>query len=655
MNRSSAQVVRRMPDPRETLQQYFGYDTFRDGQEAVIRNLLDGKSAAAVFPTGGGKSLCYQLPALLFDGLTLIVSPLIALMKDQIDALKKRGIKAARLDSSLSLEEYRQVMDGIRQGEIRMLYVAPERFNNERFRTSLSEIEISLFAIDEAHCISEWGHNFRPDYLKLVEFARDCKAKRLLALTATATKEVLQDICTQFGITTDCATVTGFYRSNLILRATAVTPATRDSVLLQLFKERESGPSIVYVTLQKTAETVAALLKSSGIDARHYHAGMKDDQRAAVQDWFIQSDAGIVVATIAFGMGIDKSNIRSVYHYNLPKSLENYSQEIGRAGRDGKPAVCHLLACAEDLIPLENFIYGDTPTAESVSTFMTAIFSHESEFDISLFELGRQCDVRPLVLRTLLTQLELQGYIRGGTPFYANYQFKPLMSSKEILQKFDADRSTFIANIFKLARKGKTWFQIDLEQAVSALNTPRERLIRALDYLAELNMLEVKVAGVRNRYTILKRPQSTDALATEFYVAGQQRQERELGRLQQTVDWICLDQCQTSALAERFDHALEQDCGHCSWCENKVPVLIAGREAQKPSASVITQAMALQAANATVLITSVEVARGLCGLSSPAISKAKLQKESLFASCEMMSFSSVVDALEDARKKHREK
>jgi len=317
-----------MPDIHDTLKQFFGYDSFRDGQEAVIKYLLDGKSAAAVFPTGGGKSLCYQLPALVLSGLTLVVSPLIALMKDQIDALEKRGIKAARLDSSLSLEEYRQVMDDIRTGELQLLYVAPERFNNERFRASLNNIEISLFAVDEAHCISEWGHNFRPDYLKLVEFARACGAQRLLALTATATKDVLKDICTQFDIASDCA------------------------INLELFQSSEPGPSIVYVTLQKTAEYVAALLVKNGINARHYHAGMKDDQRAEVQDWFIQSDAGIVVATIAFGMGIDKSNIRSVFHYNLPKSLENYSQEIGRAGRDGKLAICHLLACPDDLIPL---------------------------------------------------------------------------------------------------------------------------------------------------------------------------------------------------------------------------------------------------------------------------------------------------------------
>lgn len=645
MSKNSSNSIRQMPGIQLTLKEYFGYDAFREGQEAVIQHLLDGKSAAAVFPTGGGKSLCYQLPALLFDGLTLVVSPLIALMKDQIDALEKRGIKAARLDSSLSLEEYRQVMDDVRSGTLQLLYVAPERFNNERFRASLDRIEISLFAVDEAHCISEWGHNFRPDYLKLVEFAKACGARRMLALTATATKDVLQDICRQFDIAANCAINTGFYRANLTLRTTAVSASTRDNTLLTLFKERVPGPSIVYVTLQKTAENVAALLAGSGLSVRHYHAGMKDDQRAEVQDWFIQSDVGIVVATIAFGMGIDKSNIRSVYHYNLPKSLENYSQEIGRAGRDGEQAVCHLLACSDDLIPLENFIYGDTPTSASVAEFVSRIFNQETDFDVSLYELSRQCDIRPLVLRTLLTQLELQGYIKGGTPFYANYQFKPLLSSKEILSRFDEERKAFIGNIFRQATKAKTWFQIDLEQASVALNSPRERLIRALDYLAEHKMLEVKVAGVRNRYTITTRPDSIDELARQLADAGQQREQRELQRLQETMDWISLDKCQTSALTERFDSALSGDCGHCSWCENKQAVALDKRNKQGPEPRVISKALMLQQQHPDVLSSPVELTRVLCGLSSPAISQAKLQKEALFGSCDAISYELVLSAI----------
>jgi len=635
-------------DPHKVLKKYFGYDAFRDGQEAVITRLLAGQSAAAVFPTGGGKSLCYQLPALCLDGLTLVVSPLLALMKDQIDALAERGIKASRLDSTQTLDEYRQVMDDIRSGELRLLYVAPERFNNERFRASLANVSVSLFAIDEAHCISEWGHNFRPDYLKLLEFARECKAERLLALTATATRDVLKDICEQFDISADCAINTGFYRSNLTLRTQAVEFSTRDKALLELIKKGSGGATIVYVTLQKTAEHVAGVLKSSGHNADFYHAGLKDDDRVKVQDWFIKSDSAIVVATIAFGMGIDKADIRAVYHYNLPKSLENYSQEIGRAGRDGQPSVCHTLACAEDLIPLQNFIYGDTPTDVALHKFVNKIFSHQGEFDISLYELSNQCDIRPLVLRTLLTRLELDGYLKGGTPFYANYQFKPLLSSAEILSRFEGERQSFIADLFRQATKNRIWFQIDLQAATEALKSPRQRLVAALDYLGEQGMLEVKVAGVRNRYTILKTPETTEVLAQELSDDALDRQEREIQRLQQVVDWISLAQCQTSALCERFDQSLENDCGHCGFCESSRAVVMNELANQPVAGSVINDAKLLQSEKPETLATNTDVARVLCGLSSPAISKARLAKHDLFGCCSEIAFATVLAQLESS-------
>ena len=634
-----------MPSMHEELKKYFGYDEFREGQEAVISRLLAGQSAAAVFPTGGGKSLCYQLPALCLDGLTIVVSPLLALMKDQIDALAERGIKASRLDSTQTLEEYRQVMDDIRSGSLRLLYVAPERFNNERFRASINNVKVSLFAIDEAHCISEWGHNFRPDYLKLLEYAREVKSERLLALTATATHDVLQDICKQFGISADNAINTGFYRSNLTLKAQAVDDDSRDRTLLKFIQSDPPGAAIVYVTLQKTAEQVADFLKSNGLDARHYHAGLKDEERATVQDWFIRSDNAIVVATIAFGMGIDKSNIRSVYHYNLPKSLENYSQEIGRAGRDGEPANCRILACSEDMIPLQNFVYGDTPTEIALRKFVESLFSHQGEFDISLYELSNACDIRSLVLRTLLTRLELDGYIKGGTPFYANYQFKPLVSSKEILARFEGERREFVAGLFKQATKGRVWFQIDLQSAASALGSPRQRLVTALDYLGEQGLFEVKAAGVRNRYTILRQAENTRDLAQELSKDAIQREAREIQRLQEVVDWICLDSCQTSALCARFDRALVSQCGHCGYCENESAVTMGKFPDTSVPDEVILRSRALQKEKPEILATDTDVAKVLCGLSSPAISKARMSQHDLFGRCSKIPFSTVLSQL----------
>src|SRR5690625_3001700 len=326
----------------KTLKDTFGFDSFREGQEEAILKLLEKKSVLAIFPTGSGKSLCYQLTALHLDHLTIVVSPLIALMKDQVDFLKSRGIAAARLDSSLSPEEFREIHRDLRSGKLKLLYTAPERLSNERFVQQLHQLPIDLMVIDEAHCISEWGHNFRPDYLKLARLSRKLKVGRVLALTATATPEVAADIAKEFAIEPDAQIHTGFYRPNLELRATPCRADRRFNLLADGLKNRSGGPAIVYVTLQKTAEEVAEKLHKSGFEARAYHAGMKKEERVEVQEWFMQSKTAIVVATIAFGMGIDKSDIRYVYHYNLPKSLENYSQEIGRAGRDGEKSICEM-------------------------------------------------------------------------------------------------------------------------------------------------------------------------------------------------------------------------------------------------------------------------------------------------------------------------
>jgi len=275
-----------------------------------------------VFPTGGGKSLCYQLPALLLDGITLVVSPLIALMKDQVDALRAKGIAAARLDSTLEREEYEKVLASLGDGTLKLLYVAPERLSNEGFRAKLKKLEIALVAIDEAHCISEWGHNFRPDYLKLAKLCRDLKVPRVLCLTATATPGVAKDIRKGFKIAAKDLVQLSFHRPNLDLKVTPLPDAERKPHLLERLRQSE-GAAVVYVTLQQTAEEVSTYLQKNGIASRAYHAGLPDEFRASAQEDFMAGRTRVIVATIAFGMGIDKADIRAVYHYNLPKSLEN--------------------------------------------------------------------------------------------------------------------------------------------------------------------------------------------------------------------------------------------------------------------------------------------------------------------------------------------
>ena len=320
---------------RSTLKETFGFDTFREGQEAVIAQNSGRQICLGGFSNRSGKSLCYQLSALLLDGLTLVISPLIALMKDQIDFLHKRNIPAARLDSSIELEEVRRIDAELRADRLKLLYVAPERFSNERFIQKLRRLKISLMVIDEAHCISEWGHNFRPDYLKLARTARALGIQRVLTLTATATPAVANDICREFGIAADAFIHTGFYRPNLTLLVTPSRANEQINLLLARLKERPRGPTIVYVTLQRTAETVADALWKKGFPARAYHAGLPNEERETVQDWFMGSSDAIVVATIAFGMGIDKSDIRYVYHYNFRRAWKTIPRKSeGQAGTE---------------------------------------------------------------------------------------------------------------------------------------------------------------------------------------------------------------------------------------------------------------------------------------------------------------------------------
>lgn len=629
-------------DALRILRERFGFDGFKPGQQEVIGHLLAGWSAAAVFPTGGGKSLCYQLPAVLLPGLTLVVSPLIALMKDQIDALAARGIAARRLDSTLTADAYREVMDQVRSGRLRMLYVAPERFNNERFREAMGRVQVSLFAVDEAHCISEWGHNFRPDYLKLAQFARLCRAERMFALTATATKRVLDDICREFRIEPRCAVRTGFYRPNLTLLTTPVTGAERDAALVDRLGSRPPGPAIVYVTLQRTAEEVAERLSQAGFPARAYHAGMDGELRAAVQDWFLGSDRGVVVATIAFGMGIDKADIRYIYHYNPPKSLENFAQEIGRAGRDGAPATCEVLFMPDDLNVLENFAYGDTPTPDAVSGLLRELFALGDEFDVSIHELSANHDIRLLVVRTLLCYLELLGYLEGGTPFYSSYRFKPLVSSAEILSHFEGERRSFLKDVLRHAVKGRTWFSLDADRVSRALDCPRDRIVRALDYLAEQQWLELKAEGVRQRYRRLRTPDDFKALTVKLHGRTLQREKSEIDRLRQVFDLVRHDGCQVAALGAHFTETRDQPCGHCTWClAGQKPVCVPERSAPPIDPDVWRRAAALRDEHPGILRDPRVLARFLCGVSSPALVRAKLTRDPLFGAMAAVPFATV--------------
>ncbi|MCW3098585.1 MAG: ATP-dependent helicase, RecQ family [Chthonomonadaceae bacterium] len=642
-------------NPQQLLEERFGLTTFRPGQKAVMSALWRKRAALAVFPTGGGKSLCYQLPALAFEGVTVVVSPLIALMKDQIDFLQSRGIAAARLDSSLGAQEGRRVMDNVASGKIQLLYVAPERFNNERFLAAMSRIKIALFAVDEAHCISEWGHNFRPDYLKLADTARDLGVERVLALTATATPSVVQDICTAFGIPQECAIVTGFYRHNLNLSMTPARADERDALLLKRLQTRKPGPGIVYVTLQKTAERVAAQLETGGVPARAYHAGMESEERTAVQEWWMASDRAVVVATIAFGMGIDKADVRYVYHYNLPKGLESYSQEIGRAGRDGERSTVELFACPEDVPTLENFAFGDTPTDAALRSLLTELLTvpadteeeNSAELHVSQYDLSNRHDLRPLVLKTVLTYLELMGVLKQGTPFYAGYEMRPLRPVPEILGCFSGEPMRLIESIFAQAKRGRIWYGMNPSTVAETLGQDRKRIVRAVEVLEERGLVELRASDIRQRYTRLQPEAEIEALVAALMERFLHREGQEIARIGQVLELVEHDGCQTNALVGYFGENRPEPCGHCTFCVTGKPQRLPAPDANPPlPAAWDADAFAqLRAAHPDALSETRQSARFLCGLSSPALTRARLARHPLFGSLETRRFQEVLDML----------
>ncbi len=410
--------------PVGILKEIFGFDSFRPGQEAVIRAVLEGRDTLAVMPTGGGKSLCYQIPALMQQSLTVIVSPLISLMKDQVDSLLQSSVAdAAALHSGLSPEKRWEVERKVRTGEIRMLYVAPERLRSLEFVLSLRRAGVGLFVVDEAHCISEWGHDFRPDYLFLPRAVKDLGSPPVLALTATATPRVRQDIRRSLGMRDPHVEVTSFNRPNLTYR---VVPAEKKEKLARILDVIRSSPppGIVYATTRKECDELAAELRSSGVDAAAYHAGMGAARRTEVQERFMTDEVGVVVATIAFGMGVDKPNVRFVIHAAVPGSLPAYIQESGRAGRDGEAAECVVLYRGADVGRRKRLVTLNTSGEDEVSSFFRGLVGVERDGRVnapfgSLAALG---GVEPDAAGIVLGSLEDSGLVSRGYDLWSEVE-----------------------------------------------------------------------------------------------------------------------------------------------------------------------------------------------------------------------------------------
>jgi ATP-dependent DNA helicase RecQ len=420
-----------MPTPQQLLQQHFGFEGFREGQEETIRRLLNGQHTLLVMPTGSGKSLTYQLPALLQPGLTLVISPLIALMQDQVDSLTEAGIPATFISSSLPAAEANRRMRAILEGQVKLLYIAPERLRNRDFTRALAKSKISLLAVDEAHCISHWGHDFRPDYLHIGPIWQAMGRPTLLATTATATPAVQKDIAKLLGLENLQPIVTGFNRPNLTFRV-LFTPDDRAKLqTLQAHLGKLEGSAIVYCATRRNTDEVADFVSSvMGLPAGAYHAGLDRDTRYRAQNDFMADRLKIIVATNAFGMGVDKPNVRVVIHYNMPATTEAYYQEAGRAGRDGLPAECVLCYSPDDMRLQEWLINSDTPTPDDLHQIYTRLAeaANGGEVYFNNNELAHITGLHPVKIRVTLSELEQAGLIfhLGDQSGYGQWKVLPL-------------------------------------------------------------------------------------------------------------------------------------------------------------------------------------------------------------------------------------
>ena len=634
---------------QKTLQSIFGFDSLRSGQQPVIEAVMNGDSAAAIFPTGSGKSLCYQLPATQLPNLTLVISPLLALMKDQLSFLQSKGIAAASIDSSQSREESQQVMAGVKNGQIKILMISVERLKNERFREFIRQIPISLMVVDEAHCISEWGHNFRPDYLKLPQYQRELNIPQSLLLTATATPAVIDDMQQKFNIASENITVTGFYRPNLDISVIPCKESEKQTQLNSIVAAQPTPPTIVYVTQQQTAEQVAKALIHIGINAHAYHAGMKSDIREQIQQQFMDSQIDCIVATIAFGMGVDKSDIRRVIHFDLPKSIENYAQEIGRSGRDGQRSECILLGNTSGLTVLENFVYGDTPERTSIKYVLEQAREHAPQWEIVPLRLSRESNIRQLPLKTLLVYLELEKVIEAKYSYFAEYRFKFLQDQHFILNQFQGERRQFVEAIFTCSTKAKVWCQVDLDALWMHYQSERSRVVAALDYFHQNGWIELESKQLTDVYTVLPTQQGAETLEQHLYELFQSKEHKDIERIHTMLGLFQSSECLSHQLAHYFaDHNAPTQCGHCSVCRGQVATFPA-QENQLPEHEQVVSWVNEFVQLSPTTISNEAVARFLCGISTPLISQLKATKKSGYGAMANVSFDKVIEQVSKAR------
>ena len=569
----------------ETLKKFFGYETFRPAQLEIIGEIISSKNVLAVLPTGAGKSICYQIPAIIGDNYSIIISPLIALMKDQVDSINRHHEIAAFINSSLSYLETEKILNDIKFGKLKLVYIAPERLENIEFAKRLSALNPEYLFVDEAHCISEWGHNFRPSYTRIKDFIEYSKIKKISAFTATATPEVVKDIIKQLGLKNVKTIIKGFERDNLFVNVEIIKK--KNERCLELIRQYKS-PVIIYTSSRKKAEDLTNFLKMHKINCDYYHAGLNSIIRKKIQEDFIDEKLSVIIATNAFGMGIDKKNIRLVIHYNLPGSIENYYQEIGRAGRDGKVSNTFLLFDESDVHIHEFFISNSYPNKEIIKKVYNAIcdfgqvaIGMKPDKDIQInpdyIKLHSKLDISSSLLNSSLKFLSEADYIKINSAFNSGIKVRLLFNQSRLKKFIKETPNEYMRNILlSIVRNyGNEIFskqiKIDLKKIGNNTGFTIDEIESTLINLENLSILEyIKTGGKESVSFTAPRVRSDELklnykLINELYISSKQK-------LNKIVDYIYINDCRFKYILNYFGEEVSQySCGKCDNCLKENP------------------------------------------------------------------------------------
>ena len=565
--------------PSEALKKYFGYKEFRPGQLEIIEEIIRGKSVLTILPTGAGKSICYQIPSLISDNYSIVVSPLIALMKDQVDSLNKVSEIAAFINSTQNFIETEKVLNDIAYGKIKLVYVAPERLENTEFALRLKNLNPQYLFIDEAHCISEWGHNFRPSYTKLKNFIEFTGIKKISAFTATATPEVVKDILKQLGLKNAKLIIKGFERDNLFVSAEIIKK--KKERCLELI-HRHKSPAIIYTSSRKKAEELSEFLQINKINCQYYHAGLSPITRKKIQEDFIEDRVPVIIATNAFGMGIDKRDIRLVIHFNMPGTIENYYQEIGRAGRDGKNSFAYLLYDDSDVQIHNYFISNSYPTKELIKNIYNAIcdsaqiaIGNKSDKEITInieyIKLYIKQDISNALLYSAFKYLEDAGYLRVNSVYKSTNKIKILFEQNR-LKRFIKKTSNELMKgmlLYLIKRIGNEIFTkqsaINFDELQRETGFTKEEVNDTLTTLEYLGIIEYNKANGKETISLTQARITSDELKlnykliNELYISSKQK-------LDKMVDFVYTQDCRFRYILKYFG----EDADHyfCSKCDN---------------------------------------------------------------------------------------